>query len=39
MFNSSENLSEAFSDLVWTRFANQVVNVLLSLRLNPKMVN
>jgi hypothetical protein len=31
--------SEALSDLVWTRHANLLVNVPLSLRLNPKMVH
>jgi hypothetical protein len=39
MFNRSDTLSEAFSDLVWTRYANLLVKVPLSLRLNPKMVN
>jgi len=28
--------SEALSDLVWTRYANLLVNVPLSLMLNPK---
>jgi len=38
MYNSSDTLSEAFSDLVWTRYANLLVNVSVSLRLNPKRV-
>jgi hypothetical protein len=29
---------DALSDSVWTRYANLLVNVPLSLRLNPKMV-
>jgi len=36
MFNRSDTLNEPFSDLVWTRYANLLVNVPISLRLNPK---
>jgi hypothetical protein len=39
MFNRSDSLSEAFSDILWTRYANLLVNVSVSLRLNPKMVH
>jgi hypothetical protein len=39
MFNRSDTLSEAFSGLVWTRYANLLVNVPLSLGLNPKVVH
>jgi len=39
MFNRSDTVSEALSDLVCARYANLLVNVPLSLRLNPKMVH
>jgi hypothetical protein len=36
MFNRSDTLSEAFSDLVCTRYANLLVNVSVSLKVISK---
>jgi hypothetical protein len=36
MFNKSDTLSEAFCDLVWTLYANLLVNVSVCLRLKSK---